>query len=595
MKTASSASNWADLHACSAKELYASVPAFAKCGAHPAIAALTVVSAFAGTAITARRSENSVAAHVVISPKPDADPSVLRLVRHMEAAVTGSACHARNTSPFDPGTWLEQSGYIDLLARAIKAGANESELKDMAGMISEAIAKLSSRVGHLTNTHLDSLLHRDQPQLDERPSGPSSTLEWLLAVDRSGDVERPVVLMRRWQALEIYAALSTVLREKPITLAIDEGRPLKPTLMDRLGVSAAELKALRGARSVSNALQTGVDLEHAVTELKAYGVPLSGWPGRGEPNQPLAWLRSPWATVHRNTIVRVDYVDGNQHAGDAIGALAEDILRPLAANRATNAKCGGLGYSFLQSFEFPSELRNSEDRRAFLAILNNAIIGPRGVKTFHEAVDLWHRRVATISAVRHERRTNRPGWPSICPPWRCERGIHEIVPITTAAGLVEEGNRLDHCVGGYYQECRSGTVQILSLKRNGTHAATIELKLSGTTAETLSFQPGQFSAHRNRRPDGELHDVFHAFLAALNNGSHPIFRTQLAAYRKRMERDGDYLWSSNVLPIAHAREVFSLYLPLLPRGTPLDLDSWCEQAGLAAALDRAVMLLSRSA
>ncbi|MDN5925593.1 MAG: PcfJ domain-containing protein [Hyphomicrobiales bacterium] len=197
--------------------------------------------------------------------------------------------------------------------------------------------------------------------------------------------------------------------------------------------------------------------------------------------------------------------------------------------------------------------------------------------------------------MRHERRTNRPGWPAICPPWRCDRGIHEIVPITSAAGLVEEGNRLDHCVGGYYPQCRSGAVQILSLRRDGTHAATIELTLSGTTADTLFFQVGQFKARRNRRPDDELHDVLRAFLAALNSGAHPFFRSRLAAYRKRMECDGDYLWSARALQIAHARDVFPLYLPLLPRGTPADLNGWCEQTGLTAALDRAAALLSRSA
>ena len=589
-----STSTWEDLHGRSAGGLYASVPAFAKCGSHPAIAALTVAMTVAQTTITARRQENSVAAHVVIGPKPDADLSILGLARHMEAAITGSACHARNTTPFDPGARLEQAGYIGLLTRAVKAGASESELKDMAGMISEAIAKLSSRISHLSGTHLDHLLQRDLPQLDERPSGPSSTLEWLLAVDRSGDAERPVVLLRRWQALEIYAALSTVLREKPITLAIDEGRSLKPILMDRLGVSAAELKALRGARSLPAALKSAIDLEHAVVELKAHGVPLAEWPGRGEPNQPAAWLQSPWAGIHRNTIVRVDYV-GNQHARDAIGALAEDILRPLAVHRATIAKRGDLAYSFLHSFEFPAGLRNSRDRQAFLAVLNRAIIGSRGIKGFHEAVELWHRRVATISAVRHEHRTDRPGWPAICPPWRCDRGVHEIVPITSAAGLVEEGNRLDHCVGGYYQQCRSGAVQILSLRRDGMHVATIELNLSGMTADTLSFQVGQFKARRNRRPDDELHDVLRAFVAALNRGTHPIFRTRLAAHRKRMEQEGDYLWSAGALPIAHAREVFPLYLPLLPRGTPADLDGWCKQTGLTAALDRAAALLSRSA
>jgi hypothetical protein len=116
-----------------------------------------------------------------------------------------------------------------------------------------------------------------------------------------------------------------------------------------------------------------------------------------------------------------------------------------------------------------------------------------------------------------------------------------------------------------------------------------------TLPHTLSFQVGQFKARRNRRPDDELHDVLRAFVAALNRGTHPIFRTRLTAHRKRMEQEGNYLWSARALPIAHAREVFPLYLPLLPRGTPADLDDWCEQTGLTAALDRAAALLSRSA
>ena len=53
--------------------------------------------------------------------------------------------------------------------------------------------------------------------------------------------------------------------------------------------------------------------------------------------------------------------------------------------------------------------------------------------------------------------------------------------------------------------------------------------------------------------------------------------------------------TSSLAPIAHAREVFPLYLPLLPRGTPADLDTWCEQTGLTVALDRAAALLSRTA
>lgn len=594
MNAVSPSTTWADLLVHSAEELISRVPAFAKLGDHPAIGALATISALAKTTITTKRSLNSVEAHVIIKPQPD-DSHVMHLVKDMEVAITANACRARTTASFDLGVWLDHYGYIELLAQAIEAGADETALKGMAELISESIATVSLQVRHLTDRHLDHLLRRDAPQVETRPTSPSATIEWLLAVDRSGDPERPILLTRRWQALRIYAALSTVLREKSITAAIDDGVPLNPILMDRLGVSTAELRALRGARSLTTALQTGSDFAAMIPELKAHGVPLTEWPARGEPDQPTAWSLSPWVGHHRNTIIRVDYVNANQHVSDAISALAEDILRPLVANRAVLAKRNMVAHAFLQSLEFPTGLRNSQDRRAFLAVINKAIIGSRGIKAFHQATELWHRRVATLSAVRHERRTDRPGWPSICPPWHCEKGNYEIIAITTAAGLVEEGNRLDHCVGGYYPQCRSGTVQILSLKREGSHVATIELKLSGTSADTLSFQVGQFKSRRNERPDDELHDVLRAFLHDANCGKHPIFRSQLAAHRKRMEREGDYLWSSSVLPIAHAREVFPFYLPLLPRGTPENLHAWCEQTGLAVAIDHAVAVLSNPA
>ncbi|GAA4134635.1 PcfJ domain-containing protein [Aminobacter aganoensis] len=592
MNATSPSTSWTHLRACSAAELLSHVPAFAKLGTHPAINALVTISAFARTTITARRSVNGVEARVSVKPKLQDDPHATQLVKDMEAAITANACRAGSTPQFDLGTWLDRYGYIDLLAKAVEAGAREIALKTMAEMISKAIATVALQVGHLTDMHLKRLLRRDIPGLEERPTSPCSTLEWLLAVDHSGDPRRPILLTRRWQALRIYASLSTVLREPNITATIDEGLPLKPVLMDRLNITTPELRALRGARSLTTALRIGTDFEATIAELKAHGVPLAEWPGRGEPDQPSAWSLSPWAAYHRNNIIRVDYVSANQHATDAISSLADDILRPVVANRLVLANRSIVANVFLHSLAFPTGLRDSPDRRAFLSILNKAIIGTRGIKAFHEAAELWHRRVATLSAVRHEHRTDRPGWPSICPPWQCPRGLHDIVPITTAGGLVEEGNSLDHCVGGYYQPCRSGAVQILSLKRGGSHVATIELKLSGTTADTLSYQVGQFKARRNQRPDDELHDVLRAFLSDLNCRRHPIFRSQLAAHRKRMQREGDYVWSSHTLPIAHAREVFPFYLPLLPRNTPGSLDAWCEKTGLAHAVDRAIVALS---
>ena len=77
------------------------------------------------------------------------------------------------------------------------------------------------------------------------------------------------------------------------------------------------------------------------------------------------------------------------------------------------------------------------------------------------------------------------------------------------------------------------------------------------------------------------------FLRALRTGAHPLNREELRAYRQWA--DTQYFgWADRPLSIAHARQAFPLYLPLLPRGTPATFDLWCEQTriqdGLAEAL-----------
>jgi hypothetical protein len=217
----------------------------------------------------------------------------------------------------------------------------------------------------------------------------------------------------------------------------------------------------------------------------------------------------------------------------------------------------------------------------FLACIHHAVVGPRGPKAFGEAARLWHRRAASAAALRNENQTDRPGWPALCPPWTSPCGSIAIVPLTSARALVEEGNAHQHCVGGYYDQCRSGNTQILSLRVRGVPAVTAEILLDRGIS---SLRVGQFKGLHDQVPDDPaLHQAMREFLRDIRAGAHPLNLRELRAYRTwaAAHLGG---WNSHQLPIAHARAAFPLYLPLLPRGTPPDFDRWCDTSGLRTGL-----------
>ena len=199
--------------------------------------------------------------------------------------------------------------------------------------------------------------------------------------------------------------------------------------------------------------------------------------------------------------------------------------------------------------------------------------------------------MASLSALRHERRARRPGWPELCAPWRSECGHFEIVALSSATDLVEEGRLLEHCVGGYYDICRRGDTQILSLREDGRRVATVEIKL-GSEIDAPTLYVGQFQARRNTPPARHLHEPLRDFLSALRSGTHAMNAMKIKRYRKRMQDRWDGSWSVDALPLAYAREVFPFYLPLLPRGTPDTFDAWCAQSGLAGAIDEVLTYLA---
>jgi hypothetical protein len=65
-------------------------------------------------------------------------------------------------------------------------------------------------------------------------------------------------------------------------------------------------------------------------------------------------------------------------------------------------------------------------------------------------------------------------WPALCPTLTAPNGV-QLVPLTTSAELAEEGRAMHHCVGGYAQQCLSGSSHIFSVRdAKGLRLSTLQ-------------------------------------------------------------------------------------------------------------------------
>ena len=342
----------------------------------------------------------------------------------------------------------------------------------------------------------------------------------------------------------------------------------------------------------------GENYEHAVRHLQAHTVPLHQWPGGGRAGQTTAWQSSPWLTTdefiaYTRRLLRTD------------ATTVRDAVRALQPTT-SGARCS-------PNYKYPPTVAPS----TILRLRRCACLDTRAPKPAPSDPAISHLRSAvrwSASAARkHFSRRHMSGTaaPPPSPPCamktrptapagrRCARpgrsrcGTYEIVPLTTAKALVEEGNAHHHCVGTYYDACRSGGTQILSLRAHGTPMVTAEILLD---ARISSIRVGQFKGLYDEVPgEPAVHQAMREFLHELRTGAHPLNRQLLRAYRQWAD-DQIYRWNTARTPtLAHARDAFPLYLALLPRRTPADFDRWCEQTGLRQGLGAALHLLNKKA
>ena len=115
----------------------------------------------------------------------------------------------------------------------------------------------------------------------------------------------------------------------------------------------------------------------------------------------------------------------------------------------------------------------------------------------------WHRAILTGTELPESMDTNRSFWPSLfAQPVELGNNIYA-VSLGNAAAVTAEGRRMQHCVGGYWQDCFLGNSHIISLRdASGQSLSTVEVCVAKDG--TRQCEIIQHRAYRNKTPSDAL-------------------------------------------------------------------------------------------
>jgi len=553
----------------------------------PGVTSLASMMALSWCDIRIRLAPHSVRPAITVVPAPAADTHAAKVVSQIGDMMVADFGIARNNAHYDISKAIDQISLLSIGVAILKETGDAERVNDVYDFGSEALKTLSGRITKLMGKHRDNVFKRDLPGVESGSYGEG--VVWALALQADGRPERATIIDRRLQAVTAYGAVSSILREPRITAAIDAALPLAPELEKRLEIDAARLRRINGIVTPKIGMSAYQDKSKVVQELTAFDEPLHVWESAFRDP---AWAGKEVWHGFTQTLLPPPYVYDSTEMRDSFNSFVTDVLRPIAVDRAT-----GLGLTdtarvakFLNDLNIPASETTMDARRAYLRGVKSAVIGDRGVKSFREATMVWHRRAKCAAALRHENRTESHGWPAICAPWTSSCGSYRIEAITTAAGLVHEGNVMNHCVGGYYDHCRTGRTHILSMTREGQPAATVEM-LASVSGSGFVLSPGQFKTFDDERPNEDQQSIFREFTEDLRSARHRVAKKAVAEYIK--EQQGKYdAYDVSAMTMVHARAAWPLYRVMMPRPTPETLDEWIAQTGIDEVFDAYIMSLA---
>lgn len=172
---------------------------------------------------------------------------------------------------------------------------------------------------------------------------------------------------------------------------------------------------------------------------------------------------------------------------DIVAAFGDQVVLPMAVWHA--------------SYEGVETVFFNDGHEAVVADAASRILfDKKGAPAILEASRRWHHHAMAMETRIQARIYEATEWPMLTKPLQAPNGLW-LVPLNTSAKIMEEGQRMNHCVGGYTKACRANGHHIISVREgnpDGHSICTMELAPDGQ-----KFTSRQERAYGNGRPSAE--------------------------------------------------------------------------------------------
>lgn len=348
----------------------------------------------------------------------------------------------------------------------------------------------------------------------------------------------------RFQAIESYpVAVSLAFKNPAVTQAIDMGSSLETALADHFKIPVHGVRAMRGLRDDKLREHKLENLPFMFNEIHlARELPFGHWPDRnGKISFEKQWsyflkVQKQISALDRHMVNR-RYYGGPSHKSDerfsvdmmlaqkaswkdemkifetpdneSIGmdlvdmtdAFRNQLLMPLMydALKELYAK-HGTSYASILPSSYNLISRSAEGQNS--SHIRDLIIRDRTLTRLSEYSDYFHKNDAQMRALIVRLARTR-SWEPITDPYTIMSPSGPLIftPLTDSAQLTEEGDKMDHCVGGYTSQCLRGRTHIVSVRNpEGESLATMEIYYDHD--KTLSVS--QLKAKSNKTPSEDI-------------------------------------------------------------------------------------------
>ena len=420
---------------------------------------------------------------------------------------------------------------------------------------------------------------------------------------------------RRLQAAQVYPALAAVIMHDDKTrTAVEAGRPFEAALLDVVAgtlskavgksLNLAMLRRLRGLPGstgvrdlvVSAALATSLPIDWVPStsntwkamrdalfplqnEVEKLGLDMADvaahvgvgfargtWTGslatteRGKPIQPGDVTVGGTADAKGGAKAGRDALRG---AVDMVKSLERTLLRPLRDALLIDGE--PFGWDFDDDGEATSEMQHA----------GRMLLGGKTLPGIDAMQARWHERLSRLNADL-PLQIGVNAWPAAFEPYTSEGG-YVISCLTTEPMLKAEGARgddadglpgLDHCVGGYAQDCFTASSHIASVRKDFgdglRRVSTLEFRLAAVRDvdgnPVFNLREIQHKAHKNEPPPAGAAIAVAELADALGRGLH---KADTWAIQERSAEGFSAVYNP-MLPGAVA-QAFEAWRPLLTR------------------------------